>query len=308
MSLPDSKALTAILWGVGFAMAIVFFFMITRSNNSFEPSKDTYLNVINKREILSQMRVNLSESVEMEKSAVMAPTDEESQDFAGQSSASSAAVENDLQQIQPLIDATSLQDEVKLIGEFKNCWSEFRKLDQVILGLAVQNTNRKATTLLEEKGGAAMQRFELALKEVMRSNFQAQAAKEGRVAGSAWHAIAAGEHIVNLLNSHIAETSNEKMDQIEVQIQLADKEVVQSLDELGGIGDSENQDALSQARMAFAEFMEVTAKVRELSRKNSNIKSLELSIGKKRIIAAQCAEILAAFQNAVQSRPFKSSK
>ena len=306
MQFPKSKALIAVLWGVSFSMGVIFLFIITRSHDPFEPSKDTYLNVIKKKEILSQMRVNLYKSVEMEKSAVMARTDEESQDFAGQSFASSAAVEQDLIQIQSLIDATALQDEVKLINEFKNCWAEFRKLDQVILGLAVQNTNLKATTLSHGKGAETLLRFELALKDVMRLNLQTP--KEDRVAGSAWHAIAAGAQILNMHNSHIAEITNEKMDQIDIQIKMEEKEVLQSLEELLGIVDLKNQDALLQAKVAFFEFMEVTATVQDLSRKNSNVKSLELSIGKKRMISTQCAEVLAAFQNAVKNRPFKSAK
>lgn len=306
MRLPDSKALIAMLWGVGFFMGIVFFFLITRSQDTHQPSNDTYLNIIKKKEILSQMRVNLYKSVEMEKSAVMALTDAESQDFASQSFAASAAVDQDLVQMQTLVDATPLQDEEKIIGEFKNCWSEFHKLDQMILELAVQNTNLKAAALSEEKGGAAIQRFELALKDVMQSS--AKTREDARVAASAWRAIAACRQIINMLTSHIAETSNEKMDQIELQIKGTEKDATLSLDELGAIAEGENQDAMSQARAAFLEFMVVAAKVQKLSRENSNIKSLELSLGKKRIISAQCAEILTAFQNTVQSRPFKSAK
>jgi hypothetical protein len=63
-----------------------------------------------------------------------------------------------------------------------------------------------------------------------------------------------------------------------------------------------------QAKTAFSEFMEVTAEVIKLSRQNSNIKSLELSLGKKRKVTAQCDEILVAFQEAVQSRTFKATR
>ena len=107
MQFPDSKTLIAVLWGVGLSMGVLFLFIIPRSYDSFELSKDTYLNVRKKNEILSQMRINFHKSVEMEKNAVMALTDEESQDYAGQSLAFSAAVEEDLTQIQSLIDATS---------------------------------------------------------------------------------------------------------------------------------------------------------------------------------------------------------
>lgn len=306
MQFPDSKTLIAVLWGVGLSMGVLFLFIIPRSYDSFEPSRDTYLNVRKKVEILSQMRINLHKSVEMEKSAVMALTDEESQDYASQSLASSEAVEQDLTQIQSLIDATNLQDENKFVGEFKNCWVEFRKLDQVILDLAVQNTNLKAAFLSRGKGAETMQRFEQALKDLIR--LSSQTPREDRTARIAWHAIAACGKILNMHNSHIAEMTDEKMDQIDIEIKMAEKEVLLSLEELLGFIDKENQQTLLQAKMAFSEFMEVTTQVQDLSRKNSNVKSLELSIGNKRKISAQCAEVLAAFQNAVKNRPFKSSK
>jgi hypothetical protein len=98
------------------------------------------------------------------------------------------------------------------------------------------------------------------------------------------------------------------MNQIETQIKTEEKKVLNSLDQLGGIVDKESQNPLLQAKTAFSEFMEVTAKVLKLSRINSNIKSLDLSMGKKRIISAQCEEILTSLQNAVQGRPFKATK
>jgi hypothetical protein len=98
------------------------------------------------------------------------------------------------------------------------------------------------------------------------------------------------------------------MDQIEMEMNVKEKEVRQSLDELFTIVGPKSQDDLLQAKTAFSEFMEVTAKVINLSRQNSNIKSLELSLGKKRLIAAQCEEILTALQKTVQDRPFKGAK
>ncbi len=98
----------------------------------------------------------------------MTQTDEESQLFADQSLAASVAVGQDQKQLNSLIDAAPMQDERNLAIEFNNCWTEFRKLDQVILELAVQNTNLKAASLSREKGSEAMRRFEHALEGVMR--------------------------------------------------------------------------------------------------------------------------------------------
>ena len=306
MQFLKGKVGIAVLWSIGFAMGIAFFFMITKYYGPFEPMNDTYLNVVKKSELLSELRNNLQKSVEMEKSAVMAQTDEESQEYADQSHAASESVELNLKLLRSLVHVSSLQDEEKLVAEFNNCWTEFRKLDQVILELAVQNTNLKAAGLSREKGAEAMQRFELALEDVARSN--SGTLNESRAALLSWHATVAGLQIFNLHSSHIAEISDEKMDKIETQIQAKEKEVLKSIEELAGIEGKESQAALLQAKTAFSEFMEVTAEVIKLSRRNSNVKSLELSLGRKRKVAAQCEEILAAFQESVHDRPFKAAK
>ena len=306
MHFPDGKGRHAVLWGIGIFVGLLLFIIISNYYNPPVGLGDTFKNIVKKREILSQMRVNLLKSVEMEKNAVMALTDEESQMFADQSIAASAVVEQNLKQLNSLIDADPMQDERNLVIEFNNCWTELRKLDQVILEHAVQNTNLKAASLSREKGAEAMQRFEHALNDVIKS--YSGTPNEGRVARLIFHAITAGLKIYNLHSFHIAEASDEKMDQIETQMDTEENEASKSLDELASIVGEKSRHALLQAKTAFSEFMEVTAKVIKLSRQNSNIKSLELSLGKKRKVTAQCDEILVAFQAAVQSRPFKATR
>ena len=152
MQFPYGKGRSAVLWGIGICVGLLLFTVI--SIYYYNPPmrlEDTYKNIVKKREVLSQMRINLLKSVEMEKNAVMAQTDEESQVFADQSLAASAAVEQDQKQLNSLIDAAPMQDERNLVIEFNNCWTELRKLDQVILELAVQNTNLKAASLSHGK-------------------------------------------------------------------------------------------------------------------------------------------------------------
>ena len=308
MKFPYFKGRSALLGGIGICVGILLFTVISIYYNYAPPMRlaDTYKNIVRKREILSQMRTNLLKSVEMEKSAVMAQTDEESQGFADQSLAASAAVEQDLKQLNSLIDAAPIQDERNLVIEFNNCWTELRTLDQAILTLAVQNTNLKAASLSREKGGETMRRFEHALEDVMRSYLGAQS--EGRVARLLCHAMTSALKIYNLHSFHIAEASDEKMDQIEMQMKAEETEASKSLDELTGIVGEKSRQTLLQAKTAFTEFMEVTAKVIKLSRQNTNVKSLELSLGRKRKVAAQCDAILVTFQEAVQSRTFKATR
>ncbi len=306
MQSPDGKGRSAVLWGIGISVGLLLFGVISIYYAPPMRFEDTYKNIVKKREILSQMHANLLKSVEMEKNAVMALTDEESREFADQSLAASAVVEQNQKQLNSLIEAAPMQDERNLLIEFNNCWTRLRKLDQVILELAVENTNLKAASLSREKGAEAMQRFEHALNDVIKS--YSGTPNEGRVARLIFHAITAGLKIHNLHSLHIAEASDEKMDQIETQMKTEENEASKSLDELAGIVDEKSRHVLLQAKTAFSEFMEVTAKVVKLSRQNSNIKSLELSLGKKRKVTAQCDEILAAFQEAVQSRTFKATR
>lgn len=306
MQFPNSKGRSAVIVGVGIIAAVFIFAGIAKKSSNSIPLEDTYKNIVGKKELLSQMRIHLHKSVEMEKSAVMAITDEESQEFADQSVVASAAVEHNLKLLRALMDTVPLQDEKKLAGEFTNCWTELSKLDQTILELAVQNTNLKAASLSQKKGGAAIQRFEQALEGIRAS--AAGSPDEGRVTGLIYQAMTAGLKLYNLHSPHIAEANDENMDHIEAKMKGEETEVAKSLDALAGIVGEEHRDALSQAKTAFSEFLDVTAKVIKLSRQNSNIKSLELSLGRKRKVATQCDEILAAFQEAVQSRTFKATR
>ncbi len=68
------------------------------------------------------------------------------------------------------------------------------------------------------------------------------------------------------------------------------------------------QEAYQEAKTAFNELMKVTAQLIDLSRQNTNIKSFELSLGRKRKISAQCGEILVSLEEAVKGREFKATR
>jgi hypothetical protein len=65
------------------------------------------------------------------------------------------------------------------------------------------------------------------------------------------------------------------------------------------LNDNEN---LKNAEIAYERFMNLTGEVLRLSRMNTNIKSAELSLGKKRLLSSQCQEILASLQKSIQAQ------
>ena len=56
------------------------------------------------------------------------------------------------------------------------------------------------------------------------------------------------------------------------------------------------------ARAAYADFQRAHAEVLALSRRNSNVRSLAISLGQKRKVMAQCQEHLNALREAVRMR------
>lgn len=306
MQFANSKERIAVLLGIGIVITLIFFAVISNYYGNSSSLDTGYANVVEKKRILAQMRIHLLKSVEMEKNAVMALTNDQSLDFADQSRTASAAVEQSLTTLRALIDAVPLQDEKKLVEEFTNCWTELGKLDQVILDIAVQNTNLRAAHLSKEKGSASLQHFEQALEMIAPS--LAGTANDSRGIRLVCQALTAALKMYALHSPHIAEANDAVMSQIELQMKTEENKTSQSLDELAGMMNQEHREPVVQAKIAFADFLAVTAKVIELSRQNSNIKSLELSLGKKRTISAQCDEILGSFQEVVQSRNFKARK
>jgi hypothetical protein len=292
--------------GIGLALAIILFAVMAKQSGDSPSKNSPYETTLEKKRILSQLRIDLLKSVEMEKNAVMALSDQESIDFANQSRAASATVGQNLNTLRSLVAAVSSQDEQKLMNEFTTCWAEFGKLDQQILELAVENTNLKAAALSRGKGAVTMGKFEQALENLLQLSSGTQ--DESRIAGPVSRALIAGLKMYNLHSTHIAEAIDEKMDQIEAQMKAEENKVADSFAALSGIVGPESLEAVAQAKTAFAEFMAVTAEVMQLSRKNSNVKSMELSFGKKRRIAAQCDAVLAAFQETVHNKTYKATK
>jgi hypothetical protein len=132
--------------------------------------------------------------------------------------------------------------------------------------------------------------------------------ESGPICGLASQALAAALKIQILHAPHIASPNDEEMDGLEKNIQENDALVRRSLKALQPIVSPDLQSTLHQAEAAYHEFANVTVKIIELSRQNTNIKSFELSLNRKRNITSQCEEILTSLQDAVQSRSFKATR
>lgn len=301
--LPGRTRLLLLLAGLVFALILVWISVKYGSNLRLE---DMVRIRAKQMEILSLMRADLLKSVEAEKNAVMADTDDSSRVFADQSRQAAGAIDQDRRELGLLIEKDHSDQEMKLLREFDRSWAELREIDQVILDLAVKNTNIKAAKLSFTKGSLLLKRFEEALRDINRTEVSARG--RSQIPELTCSALTAALKILCLHAPHIAETQDDQMDKFEAEMAQYAGVIKTSLLNLKVLIPEEKRVSLQQAEMAYDEFSRVTAEVIDLSRQNSNIKSFELSLGRKRKATAQCDEILVSLLKVVQSKEFKATR
>lgn len=297
MDQKTKRRLSAFLpWLLTIAVLAVFTLYATFFREPSNPFTTQFI----KMNLLSTMKIHLLEAVESEKNAVLATTDKASEGFADQARQAKERVESSRKEIESIIFREKLPRESGMMNEFNACWTQFKKLDEIILGLAVQNTNLKAQRISATQCAQEMEHFEESLNRLIQRNRQGR--QYDQVVMLSDQALIASLKIFALHKPHIEATDDQVMDQIEQRIETYDESArksLESLHRLASLGDDED---LKAAETEYGRFMDLTGEVLKLSRMNTNIKSAELSLGKKRLIASQCREILATLQKTVQAR------
>ena len=258
--------------------------------------------MMQKLETLAALRLDLLKSVESEKRAVMADTDEASRAYAEESKQASEAVESERDKLAKLIELYPTEDENRLLHEFDETWEQLRKLDQQILELAVQNTNLKAARISFGKASEALNRFQAALEEL------AAGTDNIGIVRPAFEALTAVLVIQALHAPHIASADDGEMTRIEQTIREKEIVIRNCLDQLARIIPTSKQNTLLQATEAFSEYADLTRTVVDLSRQNTNVTSFAISLDRKLKMTAQCEVILGKLQEAIKEREFKATR
>lgn len=284
-------------------VAWLLYFKPKMADILFEP---VFINDVKKVRLVSEMRVNLNASVEAEKSAVLADTDEASRVYADQALGLSAAVEDARAELGVLVEAEKMGREVDLFREFSACWEKFRQIDQELLPLSVLNTNLKAYELSFDSAQKAIKQLEESLDALMTTGVASD--KSCRIEKLSQRTLISALKIHALQSPHIAESRQEKMDEIEATIQTQDALVNQSLDALSFMMNPKSKPLIEAAKAAYSEFWRINTEVMKLSRQNSNVRSLALSLGQKRNVTIQCQDALEALEKAIQSKVYKATR
>ncbi len=251
------------------------------------------------RRLSSDLQVQFTKAADSANKAVMADTDEASIAFAADADAAKAEVLRNVDALRPLLQGLRYTGETQSLESFSTQFAAYSELDRRILDLAVENSNIKAQRLSFGPAFEAADAYRDSL-EAIAASIPGREAWRGRALVAT--AIAAVREIQALHAPHIAEPSDAAMGQIDQRIQQAEATARAALASLDSVVGPASKTRLVEARATLDRFMMLTNQVIELSRRNTNVRSLALSLTEKGKLTAACESSLQALRDALARR------
>ena len=250
---------------------------------------------VQRADLVGRMQLDLASAAEAEKSAVLTPTDQDSQAFADQARAAAAKVEQERQELSTLLPPDGTAREPELLAQFSTAFTEFQRIDKELLALAVRNTNLKAYSLAFGPAATALKAMDGALARLSTD--------AGPALRSVANARIAAWRLLTLIPPHIAEEDESKEDALEASMAIEDAQVQTNLAALAALPNFSNNPDLASATARYAEFSKIKTHILALSRENTNVRSLSISLNQKRKVMLVCQEALSALQQVIQAEP-----
>lgn len=257
------------------------------------------------RQVSAELLVQFTKAADASNKAVMADTDEASVAFAREAEQAKQALQTNIDTLRPILESLDYSDESRLLQQFVTRFAEYRELDRRILDLAVENTNLKAQRLSFGPAQEAADSFRDSLEAVVPLD----AAKDtwpvkARVAT----AIASVREIQALQAPHIAEADDAVMARVEKRMATAEVAARSALEALAPLVNARSRPRLAAAAAALDRFMSVNAQITALSRRNTNVRSLALSLNQKGKATGACEDSLRALRDALAKRGFAGTR
>ena len=263
------------------------------------------MQLVEARRLASDLHVQFTKAADASNRAVMADTDDASAEAAREAEHARQAVQRNIDRLQPILQSLGYAAEILHLDAFKARFAEYQALDKEILPLAVENTNLKAQRLsfgpAQEAADAFRSSLEAAGKSVTSKDIDHVAALVAR-------ATAALLEIQVIQARHIAEADEAAMSRMEARMTASEAAVQNALDMLKGRLPSSAGAQLAAAIAAFERFKMINAEIVRLSRRNTNVRSLALSLGRKRTVTAQCDDDLRALDEALSKHEFSATR
>ncbi|HEX4347914.1 MAG TPA: hypothetical protein VHZ73_10095 [Vicinamibacterales bacterium] len=234
--------------------------------------------------------------------AVLADTDAASASAASEDRQARSTLERDSDRLAPLLQNLGYSPEIGLLDEFTRRYKDYKALDDSLLGLAVENTNIKAQRLAFGPQRETAETFRTAAEAAVRDVPSAQAPKADAAAARAEAALLDAQ----LLEArHNAEADEATMTTLEAQMTQDEAIARARLNDLtalrpGGAG----RQSLTAAAAALDRFAASQTEIVQLSRRNTNVRSTALALGRKHSVGVGCEDILNQLADALSHHEF----
>jgi hypothetical protein len=257
------------------------------------------------RQLSADLLVQFTKAGDAANRAVLADTDDASAAFAREAEQAKQAVQTNVDALQPILQGLGYSEETRLLQEFVTRFAAYRELDHRILELAVENTNLKAQRLSFGPAQEAADAFQDALEAVVPRD----AAKDTwRVKAVAGKAVASVREIQALQAPHIAEAGDAAMARIETRMAALDAAARSALETLVPLASGGSRASLAAAAAALTRFMAVNSEILALSRRNTNVRSLALTLNEKGKLTRACEDSMRALRDALATRGFSGTR
>ena len=162
--------------------------------------------------------------------AVMADTDDASTAAANEARQARQAVERHVETLRPMLASLGFDDDLKHLDGFTSRFDEYRKLDDEIFSLAIQNTNLKAQRLSFGPAQEAAVAFRSSVDAAVRSSTAKDCCDATSIGARANTALL---DVQVMQAPHIAEADDAVMTRLEGQMTAAAAVAGKAVDELG---------------------------------------------------------------------------
>ena len=256
------------------------------------------------RHLSADLLIQFTKAADAANRAVMADTDEASIAFAREAEQAKEKVQSDIDALKPLLEGLNFSDEGRLLQEFVNRFTEYCELDRRILDLAVENTNLKAQRLSFGPAQEAADSFRDSLTAVA----PLVPADKWRVEALVATAVATVREIQVLQAPHIADADEAVMTRMEKSMATSEAAARNALKTLSSLVAPRFQARIVAATATLDRFMAVNQQIISLSRRNTNVRSLALSLNQKRKVIPECENVLHALRDALWKRGFTGTR
>lgn len=263
--------------------------------------------------LASALNLEFTRANEAASRAVLSDMDDASSQAADESKKAMAAASQYLEQLRPVVSSLGYADEIKTLETFSQRFSEFQTLAAEILPLAVENTNLKAQRLSFGAGQEAADAFSQAVRAMTTSSSGPQ---EAAVVGE--RSIAAVLQVQVLQARHIAEPEEAAMSQMETQMKESEgiarkglarlRELKLSTAAGHAVSAAGGGAPIDEAARALDQFMSLNREILELSRRNTNVRSLAMTVGRARVVSAACEDQLRTLEASLQTHAFQATR